>query len=201
MIYNGFYINTVQGIPRDIWTNGIGEGGIMIKEEKKGPRIGTGTMVSDNSYITGDVMIGANCSIWPFVVMRGDEDSIIIEEGTNIQDGVVIHVDGGYPVRIGKEVTVGHGAIIHGCEIEDRCIIGIRSTILNGAKIGKGSIIGAGAVVTPGMEVPPHSMVLGIPGKIKKTDPSFEDQAYVNARIYQELAKKYERGEVERYQG
>ncbi|MFW3147158.1 MAG: gamma carbonic anhydrase family protein [Thermoplasmatota archaeon] len=166
-----------------------------------GPRIGDKTMVSKDSFITGDVKVGPNCSIWPFVVMRGDEDSITIEEGSNIQDGAIIHGDEGYPVHIGKEVTVGHGAIIHGCIIEDRCIIGIRSTILNGAKIGKGSIIGAGAVVTPGMEVPPHSMVLGIPGKVKKNDPNFEDQAFVNAKIYQELAQRYVRGEIERYQG
>jgi carbonic anhydrase/acetyltransferase-like protein (isoleucine patch superfamily) len=104
-------------------------------------------------------------------------------------------------VIIGKEVTVGHGAVIHGCEIGDRCIIGIRSVILNGCRIGKGSIIGAGAVVIPGTEIPPYSMVVGIPGKVKKNNSAFEDAAIENADIYVGLARKHMEGCFPNYLG
>lgn len=147
--------------------------------------------VHPKAYIAGNVRIGRDCSLWPFCSIRGDEETIEIGDGTNIQDGVVIHVDHGFPVNIGRDVTLGHGAIVHGCTIGDNCIIGIRSTILNGAVIGEGSIIGAGAVVTPNTIIPPNSMVLGIPGKVKKEDPAFAETARENAAIYKELAKAY----------
>ncbi|MBN1539633.1 MAG: gamma carbonic anhydrase family protein [Candidatus Thermoplasmatota archaeon] len=139
----------------------------------------------------GKVKVSRDCSIWPYAVLRGDEEPISISERSNIQDGVMIHTDEGFPVSIGKDVTVGHGAVIHGCIIGDRCIIGIRSTILNGAVIGDGCIIGAGAVVTPGTIIPPNSMVVGIPGRVKKQDPSFSEDALNNSRIYVELARRH----------
>ncbi|MGA1822661.1 MAG: gamma carbonic anhydrase family protein [Thermoplasmatota archaeon] len=147
--------------------------------------------IHPHAYVAGNVRIGRECSLWPFCSVRGDEESIEIGDGTNVQDGVVIHVDQGYPVKIGKDVTLGHGAIVHGCTIGDNCIIGIRSTILNGSVIGEGSIIGAGAVVTPNTIIPPNSMVLGIPGKVKREDPSFAENARENASIYKELARAY----------
>lgn len=163
------------------------------------PEVDDSCFIHPESLIIGKVRISNDCSVWPFAVLRGDEEPITIQERTNVQDGVIIHTDHGYPVVIGKEVTIGHGAIIHGCKIGNRCIIGIRSTILNGSEIGEGSIIGAGAVVTPGSKIPPYSMVLGIPGKIKKEDRSFMEMAKENADIYIDHARKYKNGEIESY--
>ena len=162
--------------------------------EKIKPAIGMRCFIHPQAVIAGDVKTGYDCSFWPGSVVRGDEDAIRIGNRTNVQDGVVIHVDTGFPATIGNDVTIGHGAVIHGCIIEDYCIIGIRSVILNGCRIGKGSIIGAGAVVTPGTEIPPYSLVLGIPGKVKKTDDSIEEQAKKNSEIYVELAREYLQG-------
>jgi carbonic anhydrase/acetyltransferase-like protein (isoleucine patch superfamily) len=144
--------------------------------------------------IVGDVKTGDECSFWPGSVIRGDEDEVRIGSRSNLQDGAIIHVDIGFPVRIGNDVTIGHGAVLHGCTIEDNCIIGIRSVILNGSKVGRGSIIAAGAVITPGTEIPPHSLVIGMPGKVRRTDPQIEAQALENSRIYVEIAKEYMKG-------
>ncbi|MGA1866563.1 MAG: gamma carbonic anhydrase family protein [Thermoplasmatota archaeon] len=163
------------------------------------PKVSEECYVHPSALLIGKVEISRDCSIWPYAVLRGDEEPIMISERSNIQDGVIIHTDEGFPVSIGKDVTVGHGAMVHGCTIGDRCIIGIRSTILNGAVIGDGSIIGAGAVITPGTVVPPNSMVVGIPGKVKKQDPSFSDDALNNSRIYVELAGKHLRGKFITY--
>ena len=163
------------------------------------PIFGKECFIHPLSVILGNVISGDECSFWPGSVVRGDEDSIEIGNRTNIQDGVIIHVDTGFPAKIGNDVTIGHGAVIHGCSIGDNCIIGIKSVILNGCRIGNGSIIGAGAVVTPGTEIPPHSLVLGIPGKVKKMDMTIEDQAKENSRIYVELAKEYSIGKFKEY--
>ncbi|MGA1819862.1 MAG: gamma carbonic anhydrase family protein [Thermoplasmatota archaeon] len=159
------------------------------------PIISEESFIHPSALIIGNVEISRDCSVWPFAVLRGDEEPILISERTNIQDGVIIHSDEGFPVKVGIDVSVGHGAIVHGCTIGDRCIIGIRSTILNGAVIGEGSIIGAGAVVTPGTVIPPFSMVVGIPGKVKREDSTIPETALNNSRIYRELAKKHIEGE------
>ncbi|MGA1793800.1 MAG: gamma carbonic anhydrase family protein [Thermoplasmatota archaeon] len=159
------------------------------------PIISEQCFVHPSALIIGNVELSKDCSVWPFAVLRGDEEPILVAERTNIQDGVIIHSDEGFPVKVGKDVSVGHGAIVHGCTIGDRCIIGIRSTVLNGAVIGEGSIIGAGAVVTPGAIIPPLSMVVGIPGKVKREDPTIPDTALKNSRIYMELARKHINGE------
>jgi carbonic anhydrase/acetyltransferase-like protein (isoleucine patch superfamily) len=164
------------------------------------PEIDESCFIHPNTLITGKVKLTKDCSVWPYAVLRGDEEPIIINARSNVQDGVIIHTDHGYPVVIGEEVTIGHGAVIHGCMIGDRCIIGIRSTILNGSEIGEGSIIGAGAVITPGTKIPPQSMVLGIPGKVKKEDASFMEMAKENADIYVDLARKHKLGEFESYE-
>ena len=165
-----------------------------MKDEIVIPNVDESCQIHPTALLIGKVEISKDCSVWPYAVLRGDEETISVGERTNIQDGVIVHTDEGYPVRIGDDVTIGHGAIVHGCSIGDRCIIGIRSTILNGAIIGEGSIIGAGAVVTPGSVVPNNSMVLGIPGKVKKQDISFSGDAMENSRIYLELAKKHASG-------
>ena len=150
--------------------------------------------VAKNAVIIGNVKIAKDCGIYPNAVIRGDQNSIEIDEGSNIQDGCVIHCDSEHNVKIGKNVTIGHCAMVHGAIIEDDCLIGIHSTILNGAKIGKGSIIGANALVTADMIVPENSLVLGIPGKIIKKDKEFSKINIKNADTYKKLSQKYKQG-------
>ncbi len=122
--------------------------------------------VHPSAVIIGTVTLGRDASVWPTAVLRGDNDAIVIGDETNVQDGTIVHVDPGVPVRVGKRVTIGHRCVIHGCTIEDECLIGIGAIVLNGAVIGTGSVIGAGAVVREGTVVPPGSLVLGVPGKV-----------------------------------
>ncbi|MBM3907097.1 MAG: gamma carbonic anhydrase family protein [Gemmatimonadetes bacterium] len=122
--------------------------------------------VHPSAVIIGNVTLGRDASVWPTAVLRGDSDAIVIGDETNVQDGTIVHVDPGAPVRVGSRVTIGHRAVIHGCTIEDDCLIGIGAIILNRAVIGAGSMVGAGAVVTEGMVVPPGSLVLGVPAKV-----------------------------------
>ncbi len=122
--------------------------------------------IAENATVIGDVTMGAESSVWYGCVLRGDRAPITIGQRTNIQDGAIVHEDAEFPVRIGNDVSLGHGAIVHGAIIEDNVLVGIRAVVLNGARVGKNSIIGAGAVVTPGMVVPPGSVVMGIPGKV-----------------------------------
>ncbi|MEH6605373.1 MAG: gamma carbonic anhydrase family protein [Pseudomonadales bacterium] len=129
---------------------------------------GEGHFIAPNASLVGDIVLGANVSIWFNVVIRAENDQVRIGENSNIQDGSVLHVDPGCPINIGKNVTVGHKAMIHGCTVGDGSLIGINAVVLNGAKIGKGCIVGANALVTEGMEVPDGSMVLGSPAKVKK---------------------------------
>ncbi|VVB60038.1 Carnitine operon protein CaiE [uncultured archaeon] len=118
----------------------------------------------------------------------------MIGDGSNIQDCCVIHTDAEHQVKIGKNVTIGHAAMIHGATILDNCLIGIHATVLNGARISSGSIIGACALVTEDMIVPKHSLILGVPGKIIKQDPQFMGIIRKNAEIYQKLSQKHKQG-------
>ncbi len=133
------------------------------------PVIPDSCWVADAATIYGDVVLGERCSVWPSAVIRGDINSIRIGDDSNIQDGAIVHLADEYGVVIGKRVTVGHGAIIHACEIGDNCLIGMQATVLDGARVGEDCVIGAHALVTQGMVVPPGSMVLGIPGKVART--------------------------------
>jgi carbonic anhydrase/acetyltransferase-like protein (isoleucine patch superfamily) len=153
------------------------------------PEIHTTCYVDSTAVIIGNVKIGKKCGIYPCAVIRGDENSIEIGDGSNVQDCCVIHCDLDHSVRIGKNVTIGHCAMIHGAIIEDDCLIGIHSTILNGAKIGKGSIIGANALVREYMEVPENSLVIGVPGKVVKQDKKFIEKTRLNAEEYQRIRK------------
>ncbi len=129
---------------------------------------GEGHFIAPNATIIGDVTLQAHSSVWFNAVIRAENDSVMIGENTNIQDGSVLHVDPGFPLAIGDHCIVGHKTMIHGCTIGNGCLIGINAVILNGAKIGDGCIIGANALVTEGMEIPAGSMVLGSPAKIKR---------------------------------
>jgi len=148
--------------------------------------------IAPNATVIGDVRLSKDASIWFNATLRADNEPILIGEGSNVQDGAIIHTDPGFNTSIGKYVTVGHMAMLHGCEIGDGSLIGIGSVVLNGAKIGKNCIIGAKALVTEGMEIPDGSMVLGMPGKIKKT-LSDDEQKLVSlgAHHYIENYKKY----------
>ncbi|MCD6073305.1 MAG: hypothetical protein K0Q70_188 [Rhodospirillales bacterium] len=121
--------------------------------------------IADNATVIGNVQLGANVSIWFNTVVRGDNDCIEIGAGTNIQDNSMLHTDPGKVLSIGKNVTVGHKVILHGCTIEDDVLIGMGAIIMNDAHIRRGSIVGAGAVVTEGKEFPERSMILGAPGR------------------------------------
>ena len=148
--------------------------------------------VADNAKLIGNVTIGKQVGIWFGAVIRADRDRIIIGDRSNIQDNCVVHTSKGFPVTIGNDVSVGHGAILHGCTIGNRVLVGMGAIIINGARIGEGSIIGAGAVITEGKEIPPNSVVVGVPGKIVKlVDRDQQQHILNNAVSYIELAKEY----------
>ena len=133
------------------------------------PRLDDGAWVAESAEVIGRVELHKNASVWPKVVIRGDNDLIQIGEGSNVQDASILHTDPGYPLILGKNVTVGHQVMLHGCQIGDGSLIGIGAVILNGAKIGKNCLVGAGALVTEGKEFPEGSMIIGSPAKAVKT--------------------------------
>jgi len=132
------------------------------------PQIHPSAYIAPGSTALGDVVIGEQSSVWPGAVLRGDINSIRIGDCTNIQDGAILHLADDYPTILGNHVTVGHAAVVHACTVEDEVLIGMHATILDGAVIGKGSIIGAHTLVKAGMQVPPGSLVLGVPGRIQR---------------------------------
>lgn len=149
--------------------------------------------IAKNATIVGDVILKNNVNIWYGAVIRGDECSIIIDENSNIQDNCVIHGSYGYNVKIGKNVTVGHSAIVHGCTIEDNVLIGMGTTILDGASIGKGSIIGANSLITKGKIIPPNSLVIGSPFKIVREVTEDEIKETINnSKLYIKLSENIE---------
>ena len=133
------------------------------------PRIHPTAFIDDSAQVIGDVDIGEESSVWMCAVVRGDVNAIRVGRRTNIQDGAVVHVmSATHPTTIGDNVTIGHGAIVHGCTIESQCLIGMGAILLNGAHVGSGSIVAAGALVVENMKVPPKSLVMGSPGKVKR---------------------------------
>jgi carbonic anhydrase/acetyltransferase-like protein (isoleucine patch superfamily) len=133
------------------------------------PRIHPTAFIDDSAQVIGDVEIGEESGIWMCAVVRGDVNAIRIGRRTNIQDGSVVHaMTGTHQTTIGDSVTIGHGAIIHGCTIENRCLIGMGAILLNGAHVGTGSIVAAGTLIVENMKVPPKSLVMGSPGKVKR---------------------------------
>ena len=160
-------------------------------ENKKAKNLGE-NWIAPNASIIGDVTLEKNTSIWFNVTLRGDIENIYVGEGSNIQDGSVLHTDPGYPLRIGKNVTIGHLAMLHGCTVGDNSLIGIGAVILNNAKIGKNCIIGANALVTENKEIPDNSLVIGSPGKIIRSITDEEVKSITkNAIHYQQNWKKY----------
>ena len=140
--------------------------------------------VAENAQVMGNVVLKENASIWYGAVLRGDNDPISIGENSNIQDGSVLHTDVGCPLTIGRDVTVGHMVMLHGCTIGDETLIGIGSTILNNAKIGKNCIIGAHALIPEGKVIPDNSLVMGAPGKIVKEISDHQTQVIKMSAVH-----------------
>jgi carbonic anhydrase/acetyltransferase-like protein (isoleucine patch superfamily) len=156
------------------------------------PRLHPTVFVADGARLVGDVTVGELSSIWYNAVVRGDRSRIAIGDRSNVQDGVVIHVDARSPARIGDDVSIGHNAVVHGCTVEDGCLIGMNSTVLSGAVIGAGSLVAGGAVVLEGTVVPPGSLVAGVPAKVRRALTEDErDGLRRNAATYLELAAEH----------
>ena len=148
--------------------------------------------VAPNANVIGDVTLEKNTSIWFNATLRGDIENIYVGEGSNIQDGSVLHTDPGCPLKVGKNVTVGHMVMLHGCTIGDNSLIGIGAVILNNAKIGKNCVIGAKSLITENKEIPDNSLVVGFPGRVIRKVTDEEVKAITeNAIRYQENWKKY----------
>ena len=159
------------------------------------PVIHESAFVAENATVRGSVTIGPEAGIYFGAVLRAETAPITVGEGANIQDNCVVHTSAGHPTIIGSRVSVGHGAILHGCTLSDRVLVGMGAIILNGAVIGEDSVIGAGAVVTEGMVVPPGSVVVGVPGKVIKPATDAQKQHIVrNADSYVDLAMEYSNG-------
>ena len=161
-----------------------------LKDKK--PKNSGENWVAPNATIIGDVTLEKNSSVWFNAVIRGDNENIHVGEGSNVQDGSVLHTDPGCPLRIGKDVTIGHIVMLHGCTIGDNSLIGIGAVILNNAKIGKNCIIGAKALITENKESPYNSLVVGAPGRVvrKLTDEEI-GKITENAKHYQDNWKRY----------
>lgn len=141
----------------------------ILPYKDKTPRIDPSAYVAPGAVVIGDVVISAGVSVWFNAVIRGDVEPIVIREGSNIQDGVVVHTDPGYPCDVGENVTVGHNAILHGCQIKPGVTIGMGATVLTGAVVGESALVAAHALVLEGAEVEPRTLVAGVPAKPRRT--------------------------------
>ena len=160
--------------------------------ENKKPKNSGENWVAPNAVIIGDVTLDKNSSIWFNATLRGDIENIHIGEGSNVQDGSVLHTDPGYPLKIGKNVTIGHMVMLHGCEVGDNSLVGIGAVVLNNVKVGKNCIIGSKSLLTENKIIPDNSLVMGSPGKIIRNVTSEEvKKIHDNAVRYQQNWKKY----------
>ncbi len=151
------------------------------------PRVADSAFVAPNATLVGSVVIGEGASVWYSAVLRADNEPITIGPRSNVQDGCAFHVDKGVPVTLGEGVSVGHNAVVHGATIEDHCLIGMGAVVMNHAVIGSESLVAAGALVTEGMQVPPRSLVAGVPAKVRRELSDEEVEGlHRNARTYEE---------------
>lgn len=165
----------------------------VIPFKEKTPVVSASAFVAPDAWIIGDTNVGDNVSIFFNAVLRGDIESIKVGRGTNLQEHVLVHTSHGMsPVLIGEDVTVGHRAIIHGCSVGDRCLIGMGATILDNAGVGDECIVGAHALVPKGMKIPPRSLVMGTPAKIVRALTEDEIKSLIaSAQGYQQLGETY----------
>ena len=164
----------------------------LYRIEGHAPDIDPTAMVLDEATLIGRIQLGAEVTVWPGAVLRGDNEPITVGEGSNLQDGCFVHTDPGYPVIIGRQVTVGHLAMLHGCRIGDGVLVGMNATLLNGAEIGDHCIIGAGALITSGKRFPPRSLIVGTPAKVVRELTDEEVQSALdNSHSYVQKIEKY----------
>src|SRR4051812_48334650 len=159
------------------------------------PTIDPTAYVHPAAIVLGNATLGPHVSVWPTAVIRADNDAVIIGENSNVQDGTIIHVDPGLPTTIGKNVAIGHRAIVHGSTIEDDCLIGMGAILLNGTYVGTGSIVAAGGVCREGFEIPPNSLVMGVPGRIvRQTTADERDRIKKTVDAYLRLQVEHRAG-------
>jgi len=159
------------------------------------PELAEGAWVAPDANVIGRVRLGVAASVWFGATLRGDNEWITVGEGTNIQDASVLHTDMGYPLTIGRNCTIGHNVILHGCTIGDESLIGMGATVLNGAKIGRNCLIGAGALITEGKEIPDGSLVMGSPGRVvRELDAQAIENLRRSALGYQANARRFAAG-------
>jgi len=167
----------------------------LYEIDGKQPRLGTGAWVAPSADVIGDVTLGDGASVWFGAVIRGDNTTIAIGAGSNVQEGVAMHSDPGAPLTVGEGVTVGHHAILHGCTIGDRSLIGMGAIVLNRASIGEDCIVGAGALVTEGKSFPPGSLIVGSPARVVRTlDEGARALLRASAAVYTAKARDYAAG-------
>lgn len=160
-----------------------------------GPVVDPTAFIAPTAAVMGDVHLGADSSVWYGAVLRGDMAPIRIGARTNLQDGVIIHVDEGVPCTVGAQVGVGHRAILHGCTVEDDCLVGMGAILLNNVLVGRGSVVAAGALLREGMRVPPGSLVMGVPGKVvRPVDEALTGRIEFTWRHYVEQARRHAAG-------
>ena len=156
------------------------------------PKINAGSWVAPTAVLIGDVVLLDASSVWFGAVLRGDNEQILVGAGSNVQENAVLHTDMGFPLTIGSNCTVGHKALLHGCEIGDNCLIGMGATVMNGAKIGKNCLIGAGALITEGKVIPDGSLVMGAPGKVvRQLDDAAIQGLRASALHYQDNMRRF----------
>ncbi|MEM7642684.1 MAG: gamma carbonic anhydrase family protein [Pseudomonadota bacterium] len=159
------------------------------------PVVADDAWVAPDAKVIGNVVLGVEASVWFGSTLRGDNEPIVIGDGTNVQEACVLHTDLGFPCTVGRNVTVGHRVTLHGCTVEDGALIGMGATILNGAVIGAGSLIGAGALITEGKVIPPGSLVMGAPGKVvRQLDADARAALLTSAAGYRTNAKRFRSG-------
>ncbi|HBU69565.1 MAG TPA: gamma carbonic anhydrase family protein [Elusimicrobia bacterium] len=170
----------------------------MIKEyDGHKPKIHPSAFISKNSLLIGRVNIDSEASVWPGCVLRGDVEDIIVRQGSNIQDGVMVHTNYDMPVVVGKGVTVGHGAILHGCIIGDNCLIGMGAILLDGCVIGDNCIIAAGCLVREKEHIPPRSLVVGVPARIARPIAAEEIEKIMKSSAeYIEFSRKHKENDI-----
>jgi carbonic anhydrase/acetyltransferase-like protein (isoleucine patch superfamily) len=159
------------------------------------PKIGAGAWIAPTAVLIGDVTIGAGASVWWGAVLRGDTEPIVVGEGSNIQENSVLHTDAGYPLVVGRDCTVGHKAMLHGCTVEDGSLIGMAATVLNGAVVGRGSLVGAASLVTERNVIPPGSLVMGAPARVvRELDAAAREGLLRSAEHYRQNAARFAAG-------
>lgn len=167
-------------------------GAVLLSYDGVSPTIHPDAWLAPNASVIGNARINAGASVFYGAVVRADMDRIVLGAGSNLQDNAVLHTDYGFPTFIGTGVSIGHAAVVHGCTVEDDCLIGMNATVLNGARIGTGSLVAAGTVVLEGTVIPPRSLVAGVPGKVRRELSDTEyDRVVANAQIYLDLSTRH----------